>query len=112
VAVPQGRVYVADRENNRIQVYSDQGEHLAIWPRFERPTKLYVESKEELLYVAELEDQIGIVDLDGSLVGRYGTERSHDASKFCGPHGILCDSEVRFTWPKCWKAGACRSSPA
>jgi len=89
----KGKVYVADRENNRIQVYTDQGEHLAVWPRFERPTKLYVEPKEELLYVSELEDQISIVDLDGNLVGRYGTERSHDPGKFWGPHGIWCDSE-------------------
>jgi DNA-binding beta-propeller fold protein YncE len=89
----KGKVYVADRENNRIQVYTDDGQHLAIWPRFERPTKLYVEPKEELLYVSELEDQISIVDLDGNLVGRYGSERSHDPGKFWGPHGIWCDSE-------------------
>jgi sugar lactone lactonase YvrE len=89
----KGKVYVADRENNRIQVFTDQGQNLAIWPHFERPTKLYVEPKEELLYVSELEDQISIVDLDGNLVGRYGTERSHDPGKFWGPHGIWCDSE-------------------
>jgi sugar lactone lactonase YvrE len=89
----KGRVYVADRENNRIQVYDYDGKHLAIWPRFERPTKLYVEPKEELLYVSELEDQISIVDLQGNMVGRYGSERSHDPGKFWGPHGIWCDSE-------------------
>ena len=89
----KGKVYAADRENNRIQVFTDQGEHLATWPRFERPTKLYIEPKEELLYVSELEDQFSIVDLDGNLVGRYGTERSNDPGKFWGPHGIWCDSE-------------------
>ncbi len=89
----KGKVYVADRENNRIQVYTTEGKHLAIWPRFERPTKLYINPAEELLYVAELEDQISIVDLDGNLVGRYGSERSHDPGKFWGPHGIWCDKE-------------------
>ncbi len=89
----KGRVYVADRENNRIQVFDYEGKHQATWPRFERPTKLYVEPKEELLYVSELEDQFSIVDLQGNLVGRYGTERSHDPGKFWGPHGIWCDSE-------------------
>ena len=89
----KGRVYVADRENNRIQVFTYDGAHLATWPRFERPTKLYVEPREELLYVSELEDQISIVSLEGDIVGRYGTERSHDPGKFWGPHGIWCDSE-------------------
>jgi sugar lactone lactonase YvrE len=89
----KGTVYVADRENNRIHLYGYDGKFIDIWPGFERPTKLYVEPKEELLYVSELEDQISIVALDGTLVGRYGTERSHEPGKFWGPHGIWCDSE-------------------
>ena len=89
----KGRVYVGDRENNRIQVFDYSGKHLATWPRFERPTKLYMDPNEELLWISELEDQISLVDLDGNLVGRYGSERSHDPGKFWGPHGIWVDSE-------------------
>jgi sugar lactone lactonase YvrE len=89
----KGRIYVGDRENNRIQVFTYDAKHVATWPHFERPTKLYLEPREELLYVSELEDQVSILDLDGNLVGRYGSERSHDPGKFWGPHGIWVDSE-------------------
>jgi hypothetical protein len=86
-----GRVYVADRENNRIQIFSPDGDYVDMWTGFERPTKLYVGS-DNVMYVAELEDRVSIVDLDGNLLGRFGSERSHDPGKFWGPHGIWTDS--------------------
>jgi DNA-binding beta-propeller fold protein YncE len=88
-----GKVYVADRESNRIQIFTPDGEYLDMWTGFGRPTKLYVDPRENLMYVAELEDRFSIVDLDGNVVGRYGAERSHDPGKFWGPHGIWTDSE-------------------
>ena len=45
------------------------------------------------MYVAELDDQFSILDLDGNLIGRYSTERSNDPGKFWGPHCIWVDSE-------------------
>ena len=45
------------------------------------------------MYVAELDDQFSIVDLDGNLIGRYHTERGNDPGMFWGPHGIWTDSE-------------------
>ena len=47
------------------------------------------------MYVAELEDRVSIVDLDGNVIGRFGSERSHDPGKFWGPHGIWTDSDGR-----------------
>ena len=44
------------------------------------------------MYVAELEDRVSMVDLDGNVVGRFGSERSNDPGKFWGPHGIWTDS--------------------
>jgi len=86
-----GKVYVADRENYRIQIFTPDGEYLDMWTGFERPTKLYV-GADNMLYVAELEGRVSIVDLDGNVVGRFGSERSHDPGKFWGPHGIWTDS--------------------
>ena len=37
------------------------------------------------MYVAELEDRVSIVDLEGNVIGRFGSERSHDAGKLLGP---------------------------
>jgi NHL repeat len=86
-----GKVYVADRENYRIQIFTPDGEYLDMWTGFERPTKLYV-GKDNVMYVAELEDRVSIVDLEGNVLGRFGSERSHEPGKFWGPHGIWTDS--------------------
>lgn len=87
----KGRVYVADRENNRIQIFTPDGEYIDMWTGFERPTKIWVD-REDIMYVAELEDRFSIVDLEGNVIGRYGSERSNDPAKFWGPHGIWADS--------------------
>jgi DNA-binding beta-propeller fold protein YncE len=87
-----GKVYVADRESNRIQIFTRDGQYLDMWTGFERPTKLYVSPSENVMYVAELEDRVSIVDLEGNVLGRFGSERSHDPGKFWGPHGIWTDS--------------------
>ena len=42
----EGKVYVADRENNRIQIFDPDGEFLDMWTGFGRPTKLYVDPRE------------------------------------------------------------------
>jgi DNA-binding beta-propeller fold protein YncE len=86
-----GRVYVADRENNRIQIFTPDGEYVDMWTGFLRPTKLYV-GRDNVMYVAELEDRVSIVDLEGNVIGRFGSERSHEPGKFWGPHGIWTDS--------------------
>ena len=89
----KGKVYVADRESNRIQIFTPEGEFIDIWTGFGRPTKIYVDPRDDIMYVAELDDQFSILDLDGNLIGRYGSERSNDPGKFWGPHGIWTDSE-------------------
>lgn len=88
-----GRVFVSDRENNRIQIFTPDGEYLDMWTGFGRPTKIYVDPDEEIMYVSELEDRVSIVDLEGNVVGRFGSERSNDPGKFWGPHCIWKDGE-------------------
>jgi DNA-binding beta-propeller fold protein YncE len=89
----KGKVYVADRESYRIQIFDTEGNYQNMWTGFERPTKLYVDPREELMYIAELEDRVSVVDLEGNVIARFGSERSHDPGKFWGPHGIWTDSE-------------------
>ena len=87
----KGKVYVADRQNNRIQVFDPQGKHQATWPGFDQPCKIYVDNQ-DVMYIAELGARVSIVDLDGNLLGRWGGERTHDPGLFWGPHGIWTDS--------------------
>ena len=57
----RGRVYVADRENNRIQVFTPQGEFLEMWTDFLQPCDIYVDDKEATLN--EAGDLINAINL-------------------------------------------------
>ncbi len=47
-----GRVFVADRGNNRIQIFNQQGELLDIWTQFGRPSGIWIDANERI-YVAD-----------------------------------------------------------
>jgi DNA-binding beta-propeller fold protein YncE len=49
----QGRLYVADRSNNRIQVVTTDGKHVADWPQLSRPSGVYVRG--DMIYSADSE---------------------------------------------------------
>jgi DNA-binding beta-propeller fold protein YncE len=85
------RVYVLDRENNRIQIFTTDGDFVSMWTELERPTDMYVDA-EGVAYISELEDHVSIRDLDGNVIGRFGSERSNAPGKFWGPHCIWVDS--------------------
>jgi len=86
------RVYVLDRENNRIQIFTTSGDFVEMWTEMERPTDMYVD-REGVAYISELEDHVSIRDLQGNVIGRFGSERSNQPGKFWGPHSIWVDSE-------------------
>jgi DNA-binding beta-propeller fold protein YncE len=48
----EGRLYVADRSNNRIQIFDQNGRLLGIWKQFGRPSGIYID-KNDTLYVAD-----------------------------------------------------------
>jgi sugar lactone lactonase YvrE len=50
----RGRVFVADRENSRIQIFDQDGKFLDQWRQFGRPSGLYID-KRDILYAADSE---------------------------------------------------------
>jgi sugar lactone lactonase YvrE len=50
----QGRLFVADRSNNRIQIFDQEGKSLAIWKQFGRPSGIFIDSS-DTLYVTDSE---------------------------------------------------------
>ncbi|MCH7940300.1 MAG: hypothetical protein IID13_11245, partial [Candidatus Marinimicrobia bacterium] len=42
----QGRLFVADRGNNRIQIFSQDGELLDIWTQFGRPSGIWIDAND------------------------------------------------------------------
>jgi sugar lactone lactonase YvrE len=48
----QGRVFVADRGNNRIQIFDGEGELLEVWTQFGRPSGIWIDAN-DVVYVAD-----------------------------------------------------------
>jgi DNA-binding beta-propeller fold protein YncE len=115
-----GRVLVADRENDRIQVFSPKGAFLAEWTDVQRPTHLVL-GRDGLLYVAELwwrkglktpkgkeitaerYGKISVLDTNGRAVARFGGGPPNTPGNFSAPHGIAVDSRgsvyaAEVTW--------------
>ena len=93
----KGRVYVADRENNRIQIFTPQGEFLDIWPGLLRPCDIFVDDN-DIMYVPELEGRVTLLNLEGTVLTRIGDpqERVAEPGRFVGAHGIWADKQGDF----------------
>jgi sugar lactone lactonase YvrE len=50
----QGRLFVGDRGNNRIQIFDQDGNFTAQWAQFSRPSGVYID-KNDVIYVADSE---------------------------------------------------------
>ena len=118
-----GWVYVADRENHRIQVFDGNGRYETQWNNLHRPCGLFMSGgKCPVCYVGELGPTMGvnravpnlgprlsILDHTGKRIGRIGgLHAGLGAGEFVAPHGIAVDSrgdiyvgEVSWTeWPR------------
>jgi NHL repeat len=50
----KGRLFVADRGNNRIQIFDQEGNFIAEWKQFSRPSGIFID-RNDLIYVADSE---------------------------------------------------------
>ena len=90
---PRNRVMVADRENNRIQFFTLDGEYIEEWGDLLQPDTIFIDD-EDLVYIAELGQRVSIMTLDGELVSQWSSERGSTVpGEFLAcPHGIWLDS--------------------
>ncbi len=103
------RVFVADRENDRIQIFGPTGKFLEQWTDIQRPTGLCI--RDGLIYVSELwwvpgqssfrrgkmekgeNGRVTVMDMKGKVQARFGHEGERTApGNFIAPHGICADS--------------------
>ncbi|WP_417620700.1 peptidyl-alpha-hydroxyglycine alpha-amidating lyase family protein [Parasphingorhabdus sp.] len=107
----QGRVLVCDRENDRIQIFSPDGEFLDQWTDIYRPSDLTIDA-DGLTYVAELwrpkgkksfvhgemmvdhPGRVSVLDDTGRVLDRWGgsSDERHMPGNFIAPHSIAIDS--------------------
>ena len=104
-----GRVLVADRENDRIQIFSPDGQYLDEWPHVQRPTDIFID-RNGLIYVSELWWRVGqrsfahgtikydlpgrvsVLDANGNVLLRWANADRCAPGNFVAPHAICVDS--------------------
>jgi DNA-binding beta-propeller fold protein YncE len=84
----QGLLYIADRENKRIQIFDQEGKLLKIWTHIGSPYGLYLTKEQEIFVTDGLANQILKLDLSGNIIGRYGAS-GKKVGQFSLPHGII-----------------------
>ena len=65
-----GRVFVADRENNRVQIFTQDGEFLTQWTGFARPCDFFIDEN-NVVFIPELDGFLSIVDIDGTVISKW-----------------------------------------
>ena len=104
-----GWVYIADRENHRVQVFSSDGKYETQWGNLSRAAAICLNdsSGEELLYIGEyfcgigtndigtdLGPRVTVMNTKGKVLARVGRESYGDQpGRFYSPHGIAVDSK-------------------
>jgi DNA-binding beta-propeller fold protein YncE len=78
----RGRLFVADRNNNRIQIFDQDGHFLDAWTQFSRPSGLYID-RNDTIYVADSESESVAKNHDGWKRGiRIGSARDGSVTAF------------------------------
>jgi sugar lactone lactonase YvrE len=60
----RGRLFVGDRQNNRIQIFDQDGVFIDQWFQFSRPSGVYID-KQDIIYVADSESESVSKNHDG-----------------------------------------------
>jgi len=105
-----GRVYVADRENSRVQVFTAEGRFLAAWTDVARPMQVAVDARGNVLVAAvgwrtgtfpwqtapsvdPTGARLSVFDPDGRLLARGGDDADPWAlGNYFAPHDLAIDS--------------------
>ena len=101
-----GLVYVADRENHRVQIFDGKGGYQGQWNNLHRPCGLFADRGHGLFFVGELGSgmpvtaktpnlgpRVSVLDAKGQRVARFGGQfASEKPGEFIAPHGLVVDS--------------------
>lgn len=102
----EGNLLVVDRENHRIQIFTDEGAYVDEWRNLHRPSCLQIASDGGWIVgeigpvlssnrgAPNLGPRLSFLDNSGTLVGRFGSDgpglKPH---QFLSPHGLAIDGE-------------------
>ncbi|HYV38429.1 MAG TPA: peptidyl-alpha-hydroxyglycine alpha-amidating lyase family protein [Gemmataceae bacterium] len=87
----KGRVYVCDRENERIQVFDGDGKFLEQWRGLGTPYSMFLQGGQRMLVTNGHGNQVHLLDFSGKVLGRFGA-KGKGPGQFLLAHGICADS--------------------
>jgi len=80
----QDKIYVVDRDNNRVQIFDSEGNYLTAWYDFFHPMDIFIDA-EGVIYVTDQTPRFTVLNSEGMLLSRGFAP---DAG-----HGIWGDSQ-------------------
>jgi len=103
ISLDEKTLYVADRQNNRVQLFTTDGEFVASWDDYKRPSDIWVD-RDGVVYVSENRhctkfgpepSRISIVSPEGEILARLGAEPVEDEAgkPFFSAHGVAVDGD-------------------
>jgi sugar lactone lactonase YvrE len=105
-----GRVFVCDRENSRVQIFTPTGDLLRIWNIKGRPQSLHIDGENRVFISARywmagtptmggammtesVPSSINVFDLDGNRLATWGSTNYGEMDSFVSAHGMCLDSQ-------------------
>jgi DNA-binding beta-propeller fold protein YncE len=105
----QGRIFVGDRFNNRIQIFDQKGNFIAIWTQFGRPSGIFIDG-DDRIYVADSESSpaqdkymgmrnagwekgIRVGDARTGWVSHFLPDDRANVQGYSGPEGVAVDPD-------------------
>ncbi len=93
------RIYVADKDNNRIQIFDSDGRFISSWSvafnatQLSHPENIATDSRSDFIYVSQGEEgKIQKFDSDGNFISSWGSVGSGNG-QFSHPGAIAVDSQ-------------------
>lgn len=104
-----GRVLVADRENNRVQIFNQDGKYLTEWSDARRPAALFIDKKQNIIVgemgynqasmynggnipPGEFFPRITVRNSEGKILSTWGSTDMCSPGSFWAPHTVCVDS--------------------
>ncbi len=88
-----GKLYVADRENNRIQIFDQEGKFLGKWPNLGAAWGLAYVPNEDVFFMSDgVNDQVIKLNKEGQILGVLGSH-GKGPGKLHYPHSVAVDSK-------------------
>jgi len=96
IVIVDEKVYVADRDNNRMQIFTMDGKYLGQWNQDGKLFGIwYSDNKMYMSIQAPQSHYIMITDMDGKLIEKFGQQGS-GSSEFDVPHSLTVDKKYIY----------------